>query len=861
MTAPNRMPLDDLLAQAGWAKALARQLVRDDGSADDLVQRTWVAALEHPPTLANRGAPATLRRWMASVMRNFVRQDVRERDRRVQREFLAARPAHTPDEIEDGIEGQRKLLEALRALSEPYRGTLYARYFEGLMPREIAQRDGTPLKTVKSHLARGLEQLRQRFDRDHGGNRGAWMTWIVPMAAKSGLPTALFGALIVNSKVKLAGALIVAVVVMAVGGSLLRHDSNPPEVASTPATEPAKLPIPEQPKLESGVSNDRAPVSVTETASSFHSEHPVQAAENLGVARGRVLDLDNRPVGGVRIVCEKRESLALSAKDEPARPEIHSDERGYFELNLQSRDTNALVDDPRWVTVYKAYIAGRASLEATIFVAPRIEFSGIVVDPTHHPVEGAEVELRLDASVKRNLERRLDSAYRQNFTAKCDSSGRFNLTNAPACKSELVANAPGWSSGTLPAPALAASSLEIVLGAPDQRPAIVRGIVQDKAGKPIEGANVGIGGLTQITGPDGRFTFDLDSQGVDLEHAESANHVWREKYPRTQLRAVKPGLLPSEIALPPVDELREDLEPREYTLVLDGQTLSIHGVVVDADGNSIAGAKVGVLDETVFGPIYTRVGEATTAVQTSIEGLLRGGVGARIAPTAKDGSFEVHGLTSRKYDLDALDTQTLRYGILHGIDAGSREARIELLGDATLKHVAGRVVSHSGEGLAGINLYALRLQGKSGSMDFARSLQTDSSGRFDLGTIDTELLRIQVSGEQIFLIMAWQLPPGAKPDELEIQVTRRCPIKLELTPAAPRADSFSFIDAAGTPTMNLEFHGPMLSQPEHCAITDGASEVFATEDTATTMLLYQKGVEIMRMPVHLAPGELTILRP
>jgi DNA-directed RNA polymerase specialized sigma24 family protein len=45
MTVPNRMPLEDLLANAGWAKALARQLVRDDASADDLVQRTWVAAL------------------------------------------------------------------------------------------------------------------------------------------------------------------------------------------------------------------------------------------------------------------------------------------------------------------------------------------------------------------------------------------------------------------------------------------------------------------------------------------------------------------------------------------------------------------------------------------------------------------------------------------------------------------------------------------------------------------------------------------------------------------------------------------------------------------------------------------------
>jgi hypothetical protein len=268
-----------------------------------------------------------------------------------------------------------------------------------------------------------------------------------------------------------------------------------------------------------------------------------------------------------------------------------------------------------------------------------------------------------------------------------------------------------------------------------------------------------------------------------------------------------------------------------------------------------------VLDETPFGAIHNRVGEAMTASDVSIEELLRGGLRAGIAPTSKDGAFEAGGLTARKYDLAALDRKTLRYAVVRGVEAGSRDVRIELPGNAALKHVSGRVVSHSGEGLAGVSLHLGRLGEKAVGMDFARSLESDASGRFDFGAIDTERVRIQVTGEDIFLIMAWEPPPGANFEELEIKVTRRCPLKLELTPTAPAADAFSFIDGSGAATQLMQFEGPMLMMPERCTIKLGASEVVATEDTATTLLLYEKGKEVMRVPVRLVPGELTILRP
>lgn len=49
------MPLTpDLLAHAGALRALARRILRDADAAEDVVQDTWMAALERPPAARER---------------------------------------------------------------------------------------------------------------------------------------------------------------------------------------------------------------------------------------------------------------------------------------------------------------------------------------------------------------------------------------------------------------------------------------------------------------------------------------------------------------------------------------------------------------------------------------------------------------------------------------------------------------------------------------------------------------------------------------------------------------------------------------------------------------------------------------
>src|SRR5262245_47589623 len=78
--------VDGLLGHAGWVRSLALALARDEHAADDLVQQTWLRALERRGASAPRG-PA----WLATVVRNLARDAGRRDRRRAVREGASAR--------------------------------------------------------------------------------------------------------------------------------------------------------------------------------------------------------------------------------------------------------------------------------------------------------------------------------------------------------------------------------------------------------------------------------------------------------------------------------------------------------------------------------------------------------------------------------------------------------------------------------------------------------------------------------------------------------------------------------------------------------------------------------------------------
>ncbi len=61
--------LEGLMVHAQWVRRLADALVGSACDAEDVVQETWLAAMLRPPESGEN-----LRAWLATVLRNVVRQ-------------------------------------------------------------------------------------------------------------------------------------------------------------------------------------------------------------------------------------------------------------------------------------------------------------------------------------------------------------------------------------------------------------------------------------------------------------------------------------------------------------------------------------------------------------------------------------------------------------------------------------------------------------------------------------------------------------------------------------------------------------------------------------------------------------------
>ena len=67
---------DLLLEHQDFVRGLAKSILFDDHRVDDVVQEAWLTALRRPPR-----QPAALRAWLATVVRNLARRNIRTQKR------------------------------------------------------------------------------------------------------------------------------------------------------------------------------------------------------------------------------------------------------------------------------------------------------------------------------------------------------------------------------------------------------------------------------------------------------------------------------------------------------------------------------------------------------------------------------------------------------------------------------------------------------------------------------------------------------------------------------------------------------------------------------------------------------------
>ena len=141
---------------AGTLLAVAQRLLPSSHEALDLLHDVFLEAWQRVREYdATRSAPRT---WLI----------IRLRSRALDRRARAARGVSMAEQLEAlpraaSVFGERQL-EVARALGElepDVRSVLELTYFQGLTAVEISERDGVPVGTVRSRMARGLTQLRK----------------------------------------------------------------------------------------------------------------------------------------------------------------------------------------------------------------------------------------------------------------------------------------------------------------------------------------------------------------------------------------------------------------------------------------------------------------------------------------------------------------------------------------------------------------------------------------------------------------------------------------------------------------------------------------------------------------------------
>jgi RNA polymerase sigma-70 factor (ECF subfamily) len=421
---PPALDVETLLAHEPFVRALARSLVYDENEADDVVQQTMVAALEHPPRESGGG----LRGWFAAVARNVVRQRRREEGRRTARQVATARLEGVPStaDLLARESARRTVVEAVLALDEPYRTAIVLRYFEGLPPREVAARLGVPVETVRTRLKRAVAMLRGRLDRRHRDRR-AWIALLLPLA----------GAREARAAPWKPAAAAAAVVALGVGGYALWREppAAAPDAGGTPVAWSASPP----PTAPDTTPTLDGPPSVWRRLDA--------APSGTAMLRGFVLESGRRPVANATVQAQRTfgtvpEGLGAAPRTGPAVA-VTTDAQGRFEVrgladgtyelrasargDLAAETTVQAAEDPPSLVLWLRHREGVRSAESEPQARGSIEGT-VTWDPHERAVEGTVLELQgPDLTPMR---------------VAFDAEGRFRVEDVPPGDYWLRANSP-----------------------------------------------------------------------------------------------------------------------------------------------------------------------------------------------------------------------------------------------------------------------------------------------------------------------------------------------------------------------------------------------------------------------------------
>ena len=710
---------EELLAHAGWIQSLARSLMHDSSSADDVVQETWIAALTHP----HRREGST-RSWLAAIVHNFARQRIRSESARARRERDSAHGELVPpqEELLERMERQRLLVEAVTRLREPFRTAVILRYYEGLSAAEIARRLGEKPGTVRQRLKRGLDTLREDLD-ERFGDHQAWLSALIPLVPLPPIGsgpgpaagTALGGAIVVKKILFTCAALVL------IGGAFLalREALTPGE----PPVEPAAAELAGDP-----VERDEVDV-----ASSI-----VEPGEE--VARRKALG-PAAEVASPRLEGRVTWPIEYRVTDETLEVLASSEPHDYQELVDRGAEDKVLLSRAKVSAEGNFEMAWPAGFERVhLMVRGRYLYLGHSVEVVLEELDGPLV---LDASCGAWIHGTISAPKVQPAIELAGTSIRFwtfdllvQSAEASDFRSRLELDeslsfdfraVPPTSTGTLLVlPERCAAHLddlgELVPGE-ERNLAIqlraggsLRGVVVDREGASVQDARV----FAELRGR--YFGFDDSRVRETTSAADGTFELLALPPGDVRVSARRPGYLDSKEVVASV----ADRETTAGVVIELSSGRSLEGSVTWSDGTPAADVAVEVsFDEGFqFGPAAFNA--------------LRGASGE--ARSGDDGGFRVTGLGAGPFVVRASapppgGEELLHRARLDGVAGGESGLRLTLLPPQALR---GQVVDARGEPMAVFEVHATRVSdGAIGEVATEESLARFDSpdGHFTIGEL------------------------------------------------------------------------------------------------------------------------------
>jgi RNA polymerase sigma-70 factor (ECF subfamily) len=437
-----------LLQHAGFVRALARHLLRDEHAAEDLAQEAWARFLVARPDESN------LRGWFRAVLRNLAVNRGRGEERRAQRERASARAEAVEPAVEEHVQAEllRAVVEAVLALDEPHRATILARFYQGLETAEIARRTGASAATVRSREHRALAKLRERLDRESGG-RERWAVVLGRLVSLSAPATsAAIGGGVVLALAASAVVVLGGVLAWRAAGRSEAHR----EARGAAVAEPRSEPQPQNADRATRppASSMREPVGEPRNEPGTQRAGATGATATTAEIRGRLVYPDGSPAGGVPITLEGWEASS-------ERVRLHGVPEDWTDLagasDAEGRFTLRFEPHPAFKFKLEAKAPGHARIrwhrseirsDETVDIGDiRLirggTLEGRVVDATGAPLAGAPVVVTASAP---------DNAYSGAFAPAWEhaicrrDTGAFRIDDLPPGRVQLEADSANTGS-------------------------------------------------------------------------------------------------------------------------------------------------------------------------------------------------------------------------------------------------------------------------------------------------------------------------------------------------------------------------------------------------------------------------------